>query len=140
MKIPKCKPVTSESAMNCGCLTSLALHPGPSGLPPLFCPVLCTSSSFFWLLCPPTSTPSTCSMPGPGGWNPSTHLSYTHQPQPCCPTLPNLTSSRPPLGVPPRARLGGDSWHRPQILMHIHPLFSGQVLLPLCQGRFHSGY
>lgn len=68
MKIPKCKPVTSESAMNCGCLTSLALHPGPSGLPPLFCPVLCTSSSFSGSCAPPLPHPqhAVCQAPEVG--------------------------------------------------------------------------
>ena len=34
MKIPKCQPLIPESGMNWGCLTSLALHPGPSRLLP----------------------------------------------------------------------------------------------------------
>ena len=99
--------------------------------PTLFCPAFCESSSFFWLQCSTSPRCSICSMPGPGRWNPSIHFSYIHQVQPCFSTLPDLTSSRPPLGIPPRTRLGGDSWHRPQIPMIIHPLLSGQVLFPL---------
>lgn len=66
--------------------------------------------------------PPTCSIPGPGGWNPATHLASTHQPQPCFPTLPNLTSSRPTLGTR-RRKAHGDSWHRRQTLRDIYPLF-----------------
>lgn len=138
IKIPSNKLVIFKSAMNWGCPTSPALHPGPSGLPPLFCPVLCTGASFFWhhlslLPRPPQEW-------GKGRFGTS-FLSYTHQTQLCFPALPNITSLRPPLGIPPRTRLGGDSWHRPQTLTDIHPLFfSGQVLLLLCRGLFHSGY
>lgn len=51
MKIPKEKLVNSKSAVNWGHVTSLALHLGPSGFPPLLCPVLYANSSFFWLFC-----------------------------------------------------------------------------------------
>lgn len=70
----------------------------------------------------PSPIPPTCSIPGPGGWNPATHLASTHQPQPCFPTLPNLTSSRPALGTR-RKKAHGDSRHRPQTLRDIYPLF-----------------
>lgn len=100
---------------------------------------LCELIIFLTPVLPPPRC-SICSMPGPGGGNPSIHFSYIHQVQPCLSTLPNLTSSRPPLGIPPRTRLGGDSWHRPYIPVNIHPLLSGQVLFPLCQGLFYSGY
>lgn len=70
----------------------------------------CTLYELIIFLTPVLPPPrcSLCSIPSPGGWNPSIHFSYIHQIQPCFSTPPNLTSSRPPLGIPPRTRLGGE--------------------------------
>lgn len=54
---------------------------------------------------PASPTPSARSIPGPEGWNPSTYLSCTHRPKPCFSTLPNFTSSGPPLGIQTWGRL-----------------------------------
>lgn len=70
----------------------------------------------------PFSYAPTRSIPGPGGWSPSTHLASTPQPQSCFPALPNLTSSRPALGTR-RRKAHGDSRHRPQALRDIYPFF-----------------
>lgn len=79
----------------------------------------CVRSSPFWLLCPP----SACNIPGPEGWNPSTYLLYSSA-KPCLSTLPNFTSSRPPLGI--------QSWGR---LMAPKPGSHGHAL-PLFLGKF----
>lgn len=131
MKIAKCQPLIPESGMNWGCLTSLALHPGPSRLPPSSVLHSVWAHHFSDSNAPPLPGAQYVVCQARGGWNPSIHISYIHQVQPCFSTLPELTSSRPPLGIPPRTTLGGDSWHRPQIPMNIHPLLSGQVLFPL---------
>lgn len=104
MKIPAYKLVTSESAMNGGRLISLALPSRTIWAPFPCCPVLCARSSLFWLLCPLFPRPQHVVFQAQkvGTHRPT---SCTHQPKPCFSTLPNSTSSRPPLRIQTWGRL-----------------------------------
>lgn len=89
---------------------------------PLLPSTLCKIIIFLAPL-PPSPTPSACSVPGPEGWNPSAYLSCTHRPKPCFSTLPNFTSSRPPLGIQTWGRLTAPT---PDTPGHARTLFLGK--------------
>lgn len=139
MKILKYKLVISESAMNWGCIISLALHPAPSGLPPLIlscilCRVIISVDPLS-----PSPMPPTCSIPGPGDGTrqPISLLLISHN---LASQLFQISLLRVPLWEPGEGRLMETHGTDPRPSGTSTHSFSGQLLLPLCQCLFHSGY